>query len=316
MRWTARHFHETLGLGRRRAAACLFLAVWLPVWARAETLAPTFDDLPLNGEIRPGTTRVGIVRDVLAILESRKVPPVYGFVNAKRMEDSQDGADALRAWIAGGQLVGNHSYSHTDLTEVRADRFLEDVERNQPVLELLGPAQDWRWFRYPYLHEGDTLAKRDAVRAGLERRHYQIAQVTIDWEDYLWNSPFARCSAQHDEKSLAWLHSSYLSFASQYIDGNRQMAVNVFGHPINHVLLLHLGAFSSTILPELFDLLRDKGFSLDTLENVERDPAYRTNPNAALPNGGTLLEQWTEARHLDYPPLPKKPYKKFEQLCR
>jgi len=29
--------------------------------------------------------------------------------------------------------------------------------------------QDWHWFRYPFLWEGDTLEKRHAVRAYLKQ---------------------------------------------------------------------------------------------------------------------------------------------------
>jgi peptidoglycan/xylan/chitin deacetylase (PgdA/CDA1 family) len=141
--------------------------VALPCAAIAEKVALTFDDLPLNGELAPGMTRAGIVRDVLDILKSRRAPPVYGFINAQRMEGSADAAEAMRLWVKGGQLVGNHVYSHPDLSRTPAEEFLADARRNEPVLQLLDPEDRWHWFRYPYLHEGDTLAKRRQVRQGL-----------------------------------------------------------------------------------------------------------------------------------------------------
>src|ERR1700733_346312 len=66
----------------------------------AQKLAITMDDLPLNGTLPPGVTRVETARDVLAILKKRHVPPVYGFINAKRLEGNADGAEALRLWAA------------------------------------------------------------------------------------------------------------------------------------------------------------------------------------------------------------------------
>ena len=48
----------------------------------AQKLAITFDDLPLNGELPPGVTRVETARNVIAILKKRHVPPAYGFINA------------------------------------------------------------------------------------------------------------------------------------------------------------------------------------------------------------------------------------------
>ena len=77
----------------------------------------------------------------------------------------------------------------------------------------MGGKHDWRWFRYPYLHEGDTLEKRRAVRAFLSTNGYRIAQTTLDFEDYLWNSAYARCWMRKDETSIQWLRESYRSAA-------------------------------------------------------------------------------------------------------
>ncbi len=298
----------------RRALAlmCCLLAPWS---AHGEPLAITFDDLPLNGILAPGTTRAGIVTDVLAVLKQHAVPQVVGFVNAKKLEGTPDGAEALKLWVAAGQRVGNHTYAHSDLSEEPADAFLQDVRQNEPALELLATGDDWHWFRYPYLREGDALEKRRAVRAQLAARGYRIAQVTLDYEDYLWNSAFARCSAKHDERSIAWLHESYLRIASAYLDADREMAKAVFGREISHVLLLHLGAYSSQILPYVIELLRQKGFTLVTLEEAQRDAAYDSDPDAGSKQGGTLLEQWLDARRIKYPSVPRKPYREIEAIC-
>jgi peptidoglycan-N-acetylglucosamine deacetylase len=282
----------------------------------AENVAVTFDDLPLNGTLAPGMTQAGIVKDVLAVLKKGGLPQVYGFVNAGKLEGNADGAEALKLWIAGGQRVGNHTYSHADLTKETAGNFFIDVRRNEPALELLDKGDTWRWFRYPYLHEGESLVKRRAVRSHLLADGYRVAQVTLDYEDYLWNGAFARCVAKSDAKSISWLHSSYMTLASQYLDVDRQLADAVFGRKIDHVLLLHLGAYSSAILPDLFDLLRSKGFTFVTLEEAQRDPAYQTDPDAGSPQGGTLLEQLMDARKIKYPSVPKKPYKEMESICQ
>jgi peptidoglycan-N-acetylglucosamine deacetylase len=301
---------------RQTSLAMALLLSWIVVpTACPEELAITFDDLPLNGELAPGLTRTDIVKHVVAILDQRKLSPVYGFVNGKRFENIPDGAEAMRQWINAGERIGNHTYAHTDLTDRTTADFLQDLRANEPVLERLDPDNRWHWFRYPYLHEGNTLAKRDQVRAALEQQGYRIAQVTLDWEDYLWNSAYAHCLARHDELAVKWLHDSYLDFASRYIDADRAMAQAVVGQPVSHVLLLHLGSYSEVILPELIELLRRKGFSFVSLEQAQRDPIYASNPNFATDNGGTLLEQWLDARRLKYPQAPEKPYKKLATIC-
>jgi peptidoglycan-N-acetylglucosamine deacetylase len=293
------------------------LCLLAPMLVRAEPVAVTFDDLPLNGALAPGMTRSGITRDVLEILKKERVPQVYGFINAGRTEGTADGVEALALWVAGGQRVGNHTYSHPDLTRNTFELFEQNVRQNEPVLQLLDRSDAWRWFRYPYLHEGETLEKRRQVRSLLKQRGYRIAQVTLDYEDYLWNNAYARCmSKPADAKAIAWLRSSYLSTAARFIDADREMAKIVFGREISHVLLLHLGSFSSTILPDVFDLLRQKGFTLVTLEQAQKDSIYESDPDFASPRGGTLLEQWMDARGLKYPPVENKPYKELEAICQ
>jgi peptidoglycan/xylan/chitin deacetylase (PgdA/CDA1 family) len=281
----------------------------------AQKLALTMDDLPQNGDLPPGVSRAETAKNVLAILKKRHVPPVYGFVNAKKLEGSADGAEALKLWAA-AEPVGNHTYAHMDLEQNTAEAFEREIEEDEPALELLAKGDDWRWLRYPYLHEGDTVEKRRAVRAYLKGRGYRIAQVTLDWEDYLWNFAYARCAAKNDKKSIEWLRSSYLNTASEFLDLGREQAKLIYGRDINHVLLMHLGAFSSMILPEALDLLKKKGFKLVTLEEAESDAAYEGDPDVGLHDAGTLLDQWMQVKQIKYPEHAEKPYKEIESVCQ
>jgi peptidoglycan/xylan/chitin deacetylase (PgdA/CDA1 family) len=295
--------------------ACVFFVMLVGVCG-AQKVAITFDDLPLNGDLPPGMTRVHVTRNTLALLKKRHVPAAYGFVNAKKLEGNADAAEALKLWAV-AEPIGSHTYSHMDLNENPPEAFESEIEQNEPALELLAAKDgNWHWLRYPYLREGDTVEKRRAVRAYLQAHQYRVAQVTLDWEDYLWNSAYARCAAKNDATSIAWLRSSYLDIATQYLDLGREMAKLVYGHDINHVLLLHLGAFSSTILPGVFDLMEKKGFKFVTLEEAESDPAYEGDPDAGSKYGGTLLEEWMDVKKIPYPAVAKKPYKEVREICQ
>ena len=281
-----------------------------------QKVAITFDDLPLNGNLPPELTRAQIARDTIRLLKKRQAPPVYGFINAKKLEGNPDAAEALKIWAA-AEPFGNHTYGHMDLNANPAEAFERETEENERTLELLAAKdQNWHWLRYPFLREGDTVEKRRAVRGYLQAHGYRVAQVTLDWEDYLWNSPYARCLAKNDAQSIAWLRSSYLNVESSYLDLGRDLARLVYGHDIHHVLLLHLGAFSSRILPDALDLLEKKGFQPVSLEEAESDPAYDGDPDVGSQYCGTLLELWIEARKIKFPPVMPKPYKELEQICQ
>jgi hypothetical protein len=96
----------------------------------------------------------------------------------------------------------------------------------------------------------------------------------------------------------------------------RETSRTVFGRDIHHVLLLHLGAFSSHILPELFTLLKEEGYEVVTLEEAQSDPAYALDPDAASQYGGTLTEQFMSSRRLPYPDVIDKPRENLQSICR
>lgn len=294
-------------------AAVAFL--FAPI-AAAERLAITFDDLPLNGTLPPGTHPIEIVERTLKILNEHDAPPVFGFVNGQRLEGNPDGAAALQLWVRGLQRVGNHTYSHISLNTSSVEDYQRDISRNEPVLMLLSPDREWRWFRYPYLREGNALEKRHAVRSFLELNRYQVAQTTIDYEDYLWNSPYARCLERRDVKGIRQLRETYVEAAIAAIDASRAMAQQVFGRDIDHVLLLHLGAFTPDILPALLGVLTERGFELATLEAVQADAAYRSDPQYLGNRGVTLLQQHVIAKDADAEPWLALPRAELEGVCR
>ncbi|HTU68201.1 MAG TPA: polysaccharide deacetylase family protein [Steroidobacteraceae bacterium] len=320
------------GIGAAFGAALLFWGLGisgLSVPARAAAAEPvlkialTFDDLPINGTQPAGITQTQMARDTLAVLRKYRIPASYGFINAQKLENDPDGAEALRLWVQAGHPLANHTYTHLDLDKNTADDFTREILRNEPALELLmlldgkmSGKHDFRWLRYPYLHEGDTLEKRRAVRAFLAAHRYQVAETTLDYEDYLWNSAYARCLDRKDAASIARLRESYIATADEWMRAEREMSRQVYGRDINHVLLLHQGAFSATILPDLFALLKKRGYRIVTLEEAQSDPVYAEDPDVALPRGGTLIEHMVVKRGLTWPAIAPKPREELAAICR
>ena len=176
------------------------VAVCMPL--SAQQMAITFDDLPAHGEKPAAMTRLQIINSILDTLKREKLPPVYGFINGERIEESPSTEDVLKAWRAAGQPLASHTWSHPNLESITVEEFEADILKNEPLLKKYMPNQDWHWLRFPYLHEGETVEKRRAVRTWLAAHNYKIAEVSMDFEDYLWNAPYARCVAKHDDAAI------------------------------------------------------------------------------------------------------------------
>lgn len=264
------------------------LLATVPLAAQAAPPAPqialTFDDLPLHTPYPSGETPVSVVDAIVAALKQARAP-AFGFVNAGKGAPGELDA-VLARWRAAGLPFGNHGYAHSNLDNVGAAQFVAEIDRNEAVLAPLGMK---RWLRYPYLAEGQAPAERDAVRQALAQRHYRIAGVSLSFDDWAWNAPYARCIAQGNAAAVADLETRYLAAARRDAQAARAASKSRFGRDVPYVLLLHVGAFDARMMPRLLSLYRDMGFRFVTLEHAQRDGFYAaTDPAIPGPTPALL----------------------------
>ncbi len=266
-----------------------------PVFAATE-VAITVDDLPTHGQLPPGVSREDIARKMTAVLKKHSVPDPYAFINAGKVDVLGESAGTLKIWQEAGFPFGNHTYLHTGLNKQTAAEFSKEIEQNEPMLRRLSGEKDWHYFRYPFLREGETLEKRNAVRKYLADHGYKIAQVTIDFEDWSWNDPYARCKEKGDEKAMSWLEKTYLQNATEHLERARILQKGLFKREIPHVLLLHIGAFDAEMLDKLLTAYEKNGVKFVSLVQAEKDEVYAVDPGIAAKWGSELTYQILNAR--------------------
>ena len=270
------------------AAAAFVAVVTSSPAARSQDLALTFDDLPAHNDLPVGETRVGVISRLVAALADAKAAPSYGFINAATATENPA---VLEIWRASGNRFGNHTWSHINLTEVPAEVFLAEVARNEATLRALSPDADWRWFRYPYLAEGETPQKRKAIRDWLAENRYRVASVTLNFDDWAWNAPYARCVARADEAAIASLEASYMKAAADSLAAARKMSRTLYDRDIPLVLLMHVGAFDARMAPRLLSFYRDAGLRFVPLEDAQADPFYAPDSRSSASPAPLGLEQ-------------------------
>jgi peptidoglycan-N-acetylglucosamine deacetylase len=259
-------------------------AVPAPGGPPSPSVALTFDD----GVPRPGTN--GAILKALAEAKLRSVLFVAG-----GNVDSPQGLAQVRSWGTAGHLVGNHSYSHNSLSsaEVSLADFQADVLRNEALLRDLPGFT--RIFRFPFLHEGDTAAKRDGFRAFLRKRQYRQGSVTIDNSDWYYEARFRQWRKQHPGADPAPFRAAYLAHLwdrAQYYDG---LARKVLGRDVRHTLLLHTSAINAAFLPDVIRMFRDRKWKLIDATAAFEDPVYDQEPNI-LPAGHSVIWGLASAR--------------------
>jgi peptidoglycan/xylan/chitin deacetylase (PgdA/CDA1 family) len=296
--------------------ACAPLRSQAPKPANAPLqVAFTFDDLPAHGPLPPGMARPAVVHSILDTLKREKMPPIYGFVNGFRVARYPYQIHILEAWRAAGNPLGNHTWSHPEFDKLTVAQYEANIVRNEPLLRKLAPADEWHWFRFPYLEEGNTVDRREELRGWLSQHGYRIAEVSMDFQDYNWNDPYARCAAKHEDAAIQSLHDSYLAAADESIRVYREIARKLYQRDVPYVLLLHVGAFDARMLPELIGLFRARGFTFVTLEQAMADPVYSFDPKVPSPEGNTFNEMVAQSRNINTPDITDRS-KELDGMCR
>jgi peptidoglycan-N-acetylglucosamine deacetylase len=281
--------------------------------------AVTVDDLPEHGDDIPGVSRARIADDVMQALQRNGAATVYGFANGAFLTDSPGEIKILKRWLANGNLLGNHTYDHLDLDKVAVADYVANIEKEDALLKTLTPStQSRRVFRFPFLAEGNTQQKRNAIREYLAKNGYRVAEVTVDYDDWAWTDAYARCLQHHDTAKIAWLKQHVLDSAQRHLVGSDQLAKRLFGRGIDQILLVHVGEFDAITLDLILNNWRQQGVQFIALDKALSDPVYQIDPNLVSEGGRTFLEQIAESRKIDIDPLVVDTYSvaKLNALCQ
>jgi len=131
--------------------------------------------------------------------------------------------------------------------------------------------------------------------------------VTMSFSDYLWNEPYARCVATGNTDAINELKRSYLQAAADTLDYAEAASQKLYGRDIPFVLLMHIGALDSIMLPDLLRFYRSRGARFVSLAEAESDPFYKGEidpPAGAMP---ATLEAAAAARGMRLPEAPAAP---------
>jgi hypothetical protein len=212
------------------------------------------------------------------------------FVVGKSAE-SEANRTLLAAWTKAGHLLGNHTYSHKSYSRTEFTEFTADFLKAEKLLERIPSYQ--RWFRFPYLKEGETAEKRDRMRDFLREHRYRNGHVTIDASDWYVDSRMSeRLKAKPDADLIPYrdFYLSHIWDRASYYDGLARQSV---GRSVPHTLLVHFNLLNALFLDDLLAMFKAKGWRLIDAQAAFEDPFFMTAPQI-VPAGESLV--WATAK--------------------
>lgn len=295
-----------------RLAIAALGAMLLAGAAPAGRVALTFDDLPVFGPYASAAEGRPITARLLAGLRRHHLTAI-GFVNEIQLDgaDREPRIDLLRQWLDAGMDLGNHSYSHLSLTTTPVETYIADVARGGIVTGALLAARGRRerWYRYPYLETGPTLAVRQRFEGWLAEHGYRNAPVTMENSDWEFAEPYADAIAHGRIEQAAHIRTAYLDFTARIVPWYQQTAQQLLGRQPAFVFLLHASRLNADSIDQLAQILKQTHLRSITLDRALRDPAYRIADTYVGPNGDQWLTRWALTLHkeISYAQLPKVP---------
>lgn len=264
----------------------LFTALFSSVcFAQEREIAITMDDLPLVASRMntPANKQRATERfmQIVQAFQKYKVP-VTGFVIAGAIEKGQ--WEFLEQFRQAGFMLGNHTYSHYNLNQMSAEKYIADIERADKILAPILTTP--KYFRYPYLAEGNKTTKPQ-VREYLNAHQYIVAPVTIDSKDFAFNEMTYKVPYRSRVEYIQKLKPRYLAYIWKQTLLAEKKANGKNG---KQILLIHANILNSYLLGDILEMYQKNGYKFISLTEALADPAPAISFPAVKKDLGTKIE--------------------------
>jgi peptidoglycan/xylan/chitin deacetylase (PgdA/CDA1 family) len=232
-------------------------------------VAITFDDL--------GVSKASVVpalsERILSALRAEQVPAAV-FANCRELAP-----DVLALWQSAGVTIGNHTATHLSVDVKDAagqwdfSRWWEDVERcDRELRSALG--QSVHYFRFPFLHYGNTVERRELAHQKLASLSYEVAHVSAATSEWLLAKYYEIALTKGDAALRDELASAYVEHMVDSLEAARAMGKAKHGRDLAQITLLHVNALAADHLGQVLSAIRGRGWAFVSLEEALKDPVY------------------------------------------
>ncbi|ARB93595.1 polysaccharide deacetylase [Legionella longbeachae] len=225
--------------------------------APKKMISITIDDLPFVGEYR------NFHLNMMIETMTKEEVPATGFIIASEVR--KNNWEILRKFRDAGFGLGNHTLNHANLNKMETKEYIREIQKADNI--LLPVLTEPKYFRYPYLAMSSGKKKED-ILCYLAQKNYQVAPITIDSKDFVFNQRLLSVSEINRRTYLEELKPFYLDFIWQQT--LRAEEHNQFHHnnAQAQILLIHANLLNAYVLPDIIHLYKQKGYEFVSLENA------------------------------------------------
>lgn len=262
-------------------------------YLKAQNISLSFDD-GLNPQLNIDAKQIN--QDILKHLKDADIKTIV-FPSLIKIGDVQ-GKQLIRTWGEQGHLIGNHSASHQNLNKdnVSVESYLQSIRDAETVFKDL-PLWTQR-YRYPFLKEGNTTQKVNAVKLWLHQNNYENGAVSIDASDWFYNQKYLFYVKLNQAEKLVHLKKAYIAHLLDRATYYDDLAQNILGRSPDHVLLLHINAINAAYLPDIIQAFQKQKWTFITTQQAFKDPLYQMHTQH-IPAGESIIWSLAKQKGID-----------------
>jgi len=297
----------------KRLLCCvsLFAFASIALAASKREVAITIDDLPIAQSGARACSFGGLQIQTLRLLEQllRQKAPITAFVVASECPDLTDDErrTVLQLWRDAGAELGSHGYDHLDLNTTDPAAYEADILKADETLRPLMGGRSMRYFRYPFLHTGATPEVKTRIAKFLASHGYTNAPVTFDNADWMFAKVYSDALSKGNMELMTHVKDEYVHYMETVVDFFEQRTVEVVGHDIPQILLIHANRLNADLSGDLLAMLKRRDYKFITLEQALKDPAYQLPDNYAGENGISWIHRWSKTKGMPDKSEPAEP---------
>lgn len=174
----------------------------------------------------------GYTSTILDTLRDKKVPATF-FVTGQYVTEQQE---LLKRMVQEGHIIGNHSWSHPDMTTMSNDKIISELQRIKEEVATITGQTDMNYLRPPRGIFSDRVLKV-SKDAGYTSVFWSLAYK--DWE-------------VNNQKGKRYAYDQIM----------KQI------HPGAIMLIHSVSSDNANALPEVIDAVRKQGYTFESLDQL------------------------------------------------
>lgn len=243
-----------------------FLSIIISVSSlKAKEIAISFDDAPrrLTGHF----TATERAKQLIKQLKSAGVKDAVFFCNSAHI--NKNNKKIVELYNDSGFTIANHTHSHQSFNKLNFNDYSKDFLKADEVLSKYSNFS--KMFRFPYLKEGNELAKRNKMRKLLEKKGYVNAYITVDFSDWHLEDLFRKSLKKGEVVDLEKLKKLYIYLAKESLEHYDGLAKKYLLRSPKHILLLHETDIAALFIKDLVVAMRSWGWKIISSKEAYKD---------------------------------------------